>query len=525
VAKWVCTVVMMIIMFVCLVGAVVIAILCLAYAWIIVWVRGSKASGGTALLLTDGTVLMQECQVQVGTSRWWRLHPDQNGSYFNGLWSRCADSHVARLYFASAVLADGRVLVCGGEVSDASGPNIGDVTDDTNRCEIYDPVADTWTEIDPPKNSAGTTWPHIGDAPCAVLADGRFLLGNAIDRHTAIFDPDPATNTWSTAGGKANGRSNEESWVLLADGTVLTANCSAHPKSEKFVPSSNAWMPDADVVVDVVEDSSLEIGPGVVLPDGRAFYVGATGKTALYTAPAQPTLKGTWTAGPDLPMAGSRQQGTKDGPGCLLVNGNVLIGIAPVTGAKDDYLSPTSFFECDGTTISAAAAKPHSDQPTGAGRMLLLPTGDVMHVLQRDTEYYAYTGYGSPQDAWRPSIQTCPAAIAPGSTIQISGTQFNGLSQAVGYGDDSSAATNYPLVRIRNRASGHVRYCRTFNHTMTDANGATVTSMGIATGSKVITTNAAVPNDVEAGESDVFVVANGIESLPFAAVVTGGRIV
>src|SRR5262249_12734915 len=30
------------------------------------------------------------------------------------------------------------------------------------------------------------------------------------------------------------------------------------------------------------------------------------------------------------------------------VNGNVLIAAAPVTGASDDYLSPTSFFETEG---------------------------------------------------------------------------------------------------------------------------------------------------------------------------------
>src|SRR5262249_8791596 len=125
-------------------------IVCLAYAWFIVWVCWSKANGGVALLLTDGTMLMNECQVTLGTTRWWRLHPDANGSYFHGPWSRCADSHVARLYFASAVLVVGRVIVCGGEYSDASGPNI---DDETNRCEIYDPVADTWTEIDPPQNS------------------------------------------------------------------------------------------------------------------------------------------------------------------------------------------------------------------------------------------------------------------------------------------------------------------------------------------------------------------------------------
>ena len=512
VSNWVCTLFALLVIIVCTAVSLIIEIFCLVWAWVIVWFCASKANGGTALLLTDGTVLMQECQVGYGTRRWWRLHPDQSGGYFNALWSRCADSHVARLYFSSAVLADGRVIVCGGEYSDATGIN---TDDETNRCEIYDPVADTWTEIAAPASAAGATWSEIGDGACAVLADGTFLLGNASDRQTATFDP--ISNTWIAQGDKIQ-RSSEESWVLLADGGVLTANCFGHPKAEKFVPSTQAWMREADVTVDLVEDASKEIGPAVLLPDGRALYVGATGATALYTPPGTPTAQGTWAAGANLPMAGTQQQGTKDGPGCLLVNGNVLIGIAPVNGVNEDYLSPTSFFEFDGTTITAAGDPPDSDHTPYLGRMLLLPTGDVMYVRQDDTSFYAYTKYGALQDAWRPVIQACPATIAPGSTIQISGTQFNGLSQAVGFGDDSTAATNYPLVRIRNRASGHVRYCRTFNHTTTGAGG-TVTSMGVATGTAVITTNAAVPGDVELGASDVFVVANGIESRPFAATV------
>jgi hypothetical protein len=513
VSSWVCILFGIFVILVCTAVAFVIGIFCLVWAWVIVWFCASKASGGTALLLTDGTVLMQECQVGYGTRRWWRLHPDENGSYFNGLWSRCADSHVARIYFSSAVLADGRVIICGGEYSDASGMN---TEDETNRCEIYDPVADTWTEIAAPASAAGATWDEIGDGACAVLADGRFLLGNASDGQTAIYDP--ATNAWTAQGNKQWGRSSEESWVLLADGTVLTANCFGHPKSEKYVPSASAWMADADVTVDLVEDASKEIGPAVLLPDGRALYVGATGATALYTVPGMPNAQGTWATGASLPMAGKQQQGTKDGPGCLLVNGNVLIGIAPVNGVSGDYLSPTQFFEFDGTTITASGDPPDSDHTPYLGRMLLLPTGDVMYVRQDDTSFYAYTNYGTPQDVWRPVIRTCPSMIAPGTTIQISGTQFNGLSQAVGFGDDSTAATNYPLVRIKNRASGHVCYCRTFNHTMTGAAG-TVTSMGVATGSAVITTNAAVPGDIELGASDVFVVANGIESRPFTATV------
>ena len=37
----------------------------------------------TALLLTDGTVMVHE----YNSPHWWRLTPDNNGSYLNGTWS------------------------------------------------------------------------------------------------------------------------------------------------------------------------------------------------------------------------------------------------------------------------------------------------------------------------------------------------------------------------------------------------------------------------------------------------------
>jgi hypothetical protein len=93
--------------------------------------------------------------------------------------------------------------------------------------------------------------------------------------------------------------------------------------------------------------------------------------------------------------------------------------------------------------------------------------------------------------------------------------QLNGLSQAVAYGDDCETATNYPLVRIVNKRTNHVWYCRTSGHTTIDSNGNTVTSMGVATGGAVVTTNVLIPTSIETGDSSLFVVANGIASLPF----------
>src|SRR5438045_4190095 len=72
---------------------------------------------GLPLLLTDGTVMVQQMTSQgFGTGQWSRLTPDITGSYVNGTWSQLASmpSGYAPLFYASAVLPDGRVVIEGG---------------------------------------------------------------------------------------------------------------------------------------------------------------------------------------------------------------------------------------------------------------------------------------------------------------------------------------------------------------------------------------------------------------------------
>ncbi len=91
--------------------------------------------------LTDGTVLVQGFQGQ----DWYKLTPDINGSYVNGTWTQMASlaSNYDPYAMAEAVLADGRVLIEGGEY------NFGTFSF-TNLGEIYDPVTNTWTPLTPP---------------------------------------------------------------------------------------------------------------------------------------------------------------------------------------------------------------------------------------------------------------------------------------------------------------------------------------------------------------------------------------
>jgi Kelch motif len=451
------------------------------------WTKLANQPGfdaSTMLLLTDGSVMCQE----QGGKRWKKLTPDASGSYVDGTWSDLAPMHWTRRYYASAVLADGRVFISGGEYSDAGS--------ETNKTEVYEPTTDTWTEVAEP---AG--WTRVGDAACAVLPDGRVLLGNLDDTRTAIFDP--ATDTF-TAGPAKGSSSSEESWVLLPDETVITVRCDSSRRADKYVAAANTWVDGGTLPTSIIEVASSEIGAGILLPDGRAFFAGANNHTALYTAPAVASATGTWAMGPDFPDdAAGRMVGCKDAPACLLTNGKVLIAAGPVDGQRTDFLAPTYFFEFDGSAMRRVSDPGNAGDVPYIGRMLLLPTGQVLFAAQTQ-DIYVYNYFGCIDPAARPQLTASPQTVRPFHTYTLHGRLLNGLSQAVGYGDDAAAATNYPIVRIRHHATGTVTYCRTFDHS----------TMGVGTGAVVHSTNFLVPCGIPTGASEITVVANGVASAP-----------
>lgn len=436
----------------------------------------------TMLLLTDGNVMVQE----EDGKNWWRLTPNASGDYIQGTWTPLTPMKNARMYYASAVLADGRVFVAGGEYSDAGG--------DLNAAEIYDPVWDYWTSIATPPG-----WTNVGDAPCCVLPDGRVLLGNIFTTGTAIYDP--AANTW-TVSGKKHDVSSEETWTLLPDETVLTAECANHPQTEKYVAVADKWVVAGATSPDLVQASSIEIGPALLMPDGRVFALGASGHTGFYTPPALANQPGTWMAGPDLPTdTEGRLMKAKDAPAVLLPNGKILCAVGPAGDGFNDWPNPTYFFESDGSTFTPVPSPANANNLVYRGRLLVLPTGQVLFANGLwDIE--VYTPDGAPDEDWRPEITSLPGFLRVKQTYMLQGRLLNGLSQANSFGDDATNATNYPLVRIRNLKTGRVRYARTFDHS----------SMGVATGLSIQSTHFKIPFGTELGLSELCVVANGIAS-------------
>jgi hypothetical protein len=330
-----------------------------------------------------------------------------------------------------------------------------------------------------------------------VLADGRYFVAPKLTKELAALDA--ATMTWTQlpTGGK-RGFNSEEGPVLLPDNSLLIVNVKAAPHAQRYIvgdgwhdagqtPQTLVGPPCCDCVPYGKKQKCYhppgETGPAILRPDGTVFATGALPSSGpAHTAVYHPDTN-NWTAGPDFPSGDD----AGDNFAALLPSGNVLV--AGNSG---------SAYEFDGQNLTRQS-------PCICGEsLMLLPTGEVL--LGGDA---VYQGSGRAKAAWRPVVTDAPASVTRGSSYQISGKQFNGLSQANGFGDELMTYTNYPLVRITNNSTGHVFYARTHDHS----------TMGVATGNAIVSTNVDIPSGMETGESSLVVVANGISSQPVSITV------
>jgi hypothetical protein len=546
----------------------------------------------TALLLTDGSVIVQDqC-----TANWYRLVPDATGLYDTGTWSAYAAGDGGKiaampgsygpLYYASQVMPDGRVIVQGGEYENSLDGCAS--ASWSNKGAVYNPYFDKWSILPPP-----TGWNNIGDAASAVLGpvpqsftggvlleSGPYMVqmptGNcngppvtacglnpALYQQQAILTaltpaanvapPATLTPTWVITGNGKADNNDEEGWVLLPNGTLLTVDSDVFgtvpmlTPSELYSPYTNSWSTAGTLPVQLVDPTSNEQGPGVLTPYSTVFWAGAftgvpantsAGHTAIYH------VGGGWTKGPDFPQVNGIYQENADGPAALLVSGNVLIQTSTVAlsgPSKNESAAPSHFFEYNGATLPGTLTQ--VNEPNSApniasfqGRMLDLPTGQVLWNSDGSSggtpvkctgpstpagcnvDVEVYTPVGALiAPSWAPKILTISSAILVRGTsgYGLRGQLFSGISQGSGYGDDVQQYTNYPLVRITNIASGQICFGRT--HTYTTLIFASTTLFDVP---PAVTPAAGWPlyenpcDTSGGGASTLEVVTNGIPSNP-----------
>jgi hypothetical protein len=488
--------------------------------------NGGFPGAGNPLLLTDGTVIVQDA----GCQDWWRLTPDNTGSYANGTWTQIASlpSGYAPLYHSSAVLPDGRVIIMGGEYNFFN-PIW------TAQGAIYDPLTNAWKSVAPPpffsviEVLAGPPPVYgqtIGDAQSVVLANGTYMQADCCTFQSALLDA--KTLTWTPTGAGKYDPNDEEGWNLLPDGEVLAVDAyvplagfpymPAGTNSELYNPATGRWHSAGSTIVQLWDSGltcgeldaapptpTFELGPGVLRADGTVYYMGSdtcateSGNTAIYDVRSD-----VWRPGPVFPeVDGVKDLNIADGPASWEPNDKVLMMASPEYGNP-----PSFFFEWDGRHLSQVPGPPNAPvDGSYYGNMLVLPTGQILFAdFSGDIELYNPTI--TPEDRQferriAPVIVNAPRGLSRGGSYEIYGVGFNGVTQGAFYGDDVQAATNFPLVRITNLNTSHVFYSRTHDHS----------SMAVAS-DRVVSTHFDVPAAQERGPSLLQVVANGVASSP-----------
>ncbi len=265
----------------------------------------------SATLLPDGRVLIVGGGDSASTSSSLPIGEVEVFDPATGMFTVVGSLLTPRKAHSAVLLNDGTVLIAGG--SSGKGNLF-----PTTSAEIYDPITNTSTEVGP------MNFPHLAQNG-AKMRDGRVLLAGSFDNpdhegsgiiteDSEIYDPisqtftvvDPMTMPRIDIGG-----------LLLLDGTVLVAGGVAtgdfptvfHSSSEVFDPFENQWH------VSGLMSTGRDEFSGLVLDNGRVLISGGfnldPGPTLLdtieiYTPGLVPQLHGLQNVVGDLPASAFR---------------------------------------------------------------------------------------------------------------------------------------------------------------------------------------------------------------------------
>ncbi len=359
----------------------------------------------------------------------------------------------------------------------------------TNLGAMYDPVANTWTPLGHPKRLEV-------DRRFAVGRSTRWAVLGRAEAHASRLDPRPSNaqveevrphrqvglqrrgglDASSQRHGSDGGRQERPQLRDLRPRRRKSGRVRVRPSS-----TCTRRRPMDACCTDPSEIATIRRVRSVrrcCVPTARS-----SPPVRRPTAPARPHgdlhdfgSRRTWTVGPDFPNGDN----AGDDFAVLLPSGNVLV----FGDSGEMYEFNGTSWAQDGFALRPAAAAAHG---TGA-----------------DAERSLYTPSGSPKASWAPTIKTAPTVLPADRPIRSRARSSTACRQAMAFGDEFENATNYPLVRITNNSTKHVFYARTHDHS----------TMGVATGTKVVSTNFDVPRGSDTGASTLVVVANGIASKP-----------
>lgn len=373
----------------------------------------------------------------------------------DGAWHPTGSLNYARISASAVRLADGRVLIAGGQTVH------GTTSAFVLTSELYDPQSGTWTPTGAMQQ--WRTFPAL-----TLLGNGKVLAtgGNSLgDSIAELFDPH--TQTWSSAGLQpAYG-----SAALLPSGKVMVTT--GYAGSAIYDPQANAWAP-GPALADTPSDCSITVlANGYVLGAGGVVEVTSPGQTDTnhYFGHAELYDGTRWLPAASMSVPRCGHTAT------LLANGDVLVAGGtgePSTPTGDAVIGTAEVFTLPPVSIDGSFTGSWYDpDQSGQGLMLeILPGGSVLALWfsfspTGQQAWFGGVGSYSGNSAtignvslptggkWVSSFDGSTVAQNPWGTLSLTFTDHDhgkvDFASALGYGSGSMKLTR--LTRVATAAS------------------------------------------------------------------------
>jgi hypothetical protein len=337
--------------------------------------------------LADGRVLVVggEGSASLGSAATTIFNPQTN------TWSRGPDMHYARWYPTTTELGDGRVVVISGQ--DTSHTWV-------NTPEIYDPTANAWTAL----SNISTSQVKEPEYPLSyLLPSGKvFTIAPSVGKSFVL---DPTAQTWTQVGGATLLNGSAAQYLpgkILYTGGGSPFNSTAPAQANAQLIDLNAATPTWQPVTPM--NYARYTQTLTVLPDGKVLAVGGspdmeetTIDNGVMAAEEWDPATNTWTT-----LASMQVPRTYHATAVLLPDGRVLVAGSGheenVTGPGQynaQFYAPPYLFNGTRPTISSAPSSAtygstmtvNTPDAASIGSVSLVSLGADSHTLDMDQHF------------------------------------------------------------------------------------------------------------------------------------------
>jgi hypothetical protein len=343
-----------------------------------------------------------------------------------------------RTLHTATLLADGRVLVTGGQALDTP--------QSLRSTEVYNPTTGTWTATG---NLATGRSNHIA----IRLQNGRVLVagGVSVETQTRLASAeiyDPATGTWTATGNLVTARQ-QASAVLLNDGRVLVfggsgpaSNVDPLASSEIYNTATGQWASTGSMTVARVGHAAVLLANGKILAAGGAT-TSISGTVLHASAELYEPSTGQWTGTGNFSTARAFPSAV------LLANGRALLAggsnfVSTAYGSTDVYDPLTGGWTATGSMLTARLS--HSATRLPNGKVLVAGGTGSLGTLGSTELYDPATGTWSAAIPLRVARFNHAAVLLATGKVLVVGGQGAGASTSAELFDPALA---FSLMRRR----------------------------------------------------------------------------